>query len=60
MLFCLFLAALWSPAGIGLTSWRFYVLLSCEFVNFSYGVLGQVWYLIVLILIFAFLSSILK
>ena len=30
------------PAGKGLTSW-----LSCVFVTFPYGVLGQVWYLIV-------------
>ena len=30
---------LWSPAGKGLTS--------CVFVIFPYGVLGQVWYLIV-------------
>ena len=44
----LFIVALWSPAGKGLTSW-----LSCMcffffvFVTFSCGVLGQVWCLIV-------------
>ena len=42
--YCLafFLAVLWSPAGKGLTSW-----FSCIFVTSPYGVLGQVWYLIV-------------
>ena len=46
MLSCLFNAALWSPAGKGLTSW-----LSCVwcFVTFPCGVLGRVWYLIVFI-----------
>ena len=48
MLSCLFLAALWSPAGKGLSPW-----LSCVwcflvfFVTFPYGGLGQVCYLIV-------------
>ena len=44
MLFCLFIAALWLPAGNGLTSW-----LSCMwcFVTFPCSVLGQVWWLIV-------------
>ena len=41
------IAALWSPAGKGLTSWLFYVMFNCDFV--SYGILGRVWYLIVLI-----------
>ena len=46
MLSCLFISALWSPAGKGLTSWiSFYVLLC--FVTFPCGILGQVWYLIV-------------
>ena len=31
-----------------------YAMFSCAFVTFSYGVLGQWWYLIVSILIFAF------
>ena len=38
----LFICALWSPSGKGLTSW-----LSCEFVTFPLVILGQVWYLIV-------------
>ena len=43
----LFICALWSPAGKGLTSWLSFVVSNCEFV--SIGILGQVWYLIVLI-----------
>ena len=47
VLFCLFIATLWSLAGKGLTSW-----LSCElcfliFLSLSHGVLGQFWFLIV-------------
>ena len=42
-------AALWSPAGKGLTSWLSFVVLICMFVTFPFGILGQVWYLIVLI-----------
>ena len=45
----LFICALWSPAGKGLTSWFSFVVSDCEFVTFSIGILGQVWYLIVLI-----------
>ena len=37
---CVFLAALWSPAGKVFSCF-------CGFVTFPYGVLGQVWYLIV-------------
>ena len=44
MLSRLFIDALWSPAGKGLTSWLLFV-----FVTFSCGIPGQVWYLIVLI-----------
>ena len=44
---CLFIAALWSPAGKGLTSWLSFVMLNCVFVTFPCGILGQVWYLIV-------------
>ena len=44
MFSCLFIAALWSPAGKGLTSW---LKFSCVFVTFSCGVLGQVWYMII-------------
>ena len=35
-------AALWSPEGKGLTSWLLFVM-----VTFPFGILGQVWYLIV-------------
>ena len=48
MLSCLFIAALWSPAGKGLTSWLSYIydLILC-FVTFPCDVLDQVWYVIV-------------
>ena len=38
-----------SPAGKGLTSWLLFVMSNCDFVTFPCGILGQVWYLIVLI-----------
>ena len=42
----------------GLTSWLLFVISNCDFVTFSCGILGQVWYLIVLIPIFdVFLTS---
>ena len=47
MLSRLFIAALWSPAGEGLTSWLSFVMFNCVFVTFPCGILGQVWYLIV-------------
>ena len=47
MLLCLFIAALWSLAGKGLTSWLLFVMLNCVFVAFQCGILGQAWYLIV-------------
>ena len=50
MLWHLFIASLWSPAGKGLTSWLLFVMLNCVFVTFPCGILGQVWYLIVSIL----------
>ena len=31
---CLFICALWSPAGKGLTSWLLFVVSNCEFVTF--------------------------
>ena len=43
----LFICALWSPAGKGLTSWLSFVVSFCEFVTSNIGILGQVWYLIV-------------
>ena len=47
MLSRLFIAALWSPAGNGLTSWLLLVMFNCVFVTFLCGILGQVWYFIV-------------
>ena len=47
MLSCLFIVALWSPAGKGLTSWLSCMLCYLCFATFPCGVLGQVWYLIV-------------
>ena len=47
MLSCLFIAALWSPAGKGLTSWLLLVMFNYVFVTFPCGILGHVWYLIV-------------
>ena len=47
MLYRLLIAALWSPAGKGLTYGLSFVVLNCVVVTFSFGILGQVWYLIV-------------
>ena len=45
---CMFIAAFWSPAGKGANILTLlYVMVSCVFVTFPCGVLGQVWYLIV-------------
>ena len=49
MLSCLFIAALWSPAGKRLTSRLLFVMFKCDFVTFPCGILGQVWYSIVMI-----------
>ena len=43
---CLFIAALWPSAG---ASWLLFVRSNCDLVTFYCGVLGSVWYLIVLI-----------
>ena len=43
----LFICALRSPAGKGLTSWLSFVVSICEFVTSPCGILGQLWYLIV-------------
>ena len=44
----LFIGALWSPAGKGLTSWLSFVISGCEVVTFPLiGILGQMWCLIV-------------
>ena len=42
MLSRLFITALWSSAGKGLTSWLLFVMSSCDFVTFPCGILGQV------------------
>ena len=47
MLSRLFIAALWSPAGKGLTYLLSFVMFNCVFVTFSCGIPGHVWYLIV-------------
>ena len=49
MLLRLFIAALWSPAGKGPTSWLLFVMSNCDSFTFPCGILDQVWYLIVLI-----------
>ena len=48
MLSHLFIAALWSPDGKGLTSWLSFVKLNC-FVTFPCGILGQVWYMYLIV-----------
>ena len=45
----LYVDALWSPAGKGLTSCLSFVMSNCDVVTFPCGILGQVWYFIVLI-----------
>ena len=47
MLSRLFTAALWLPAGKGLTAWLLFVMFKCDFVTFPCVNLGHVWYLIV-------------
>ena len=47
MLLPLFIAALWSPTGKGLTSWPLFVMFNCVFITFPCGILGHVQYLIV-------------
>ena len=41
-----FIAALWTLAGKGLTYKLSFVKFNCVFVIFPYGILGQMWYLI--------------
>ena len=43
----LFICALWSPAGKGLTSWLSFVVSNCDFVTFPLVSWVRVWYLIV-------------
>ena len=47
MLSRLFIVALCTPAGKGLTSCLLFVMFNCVFVTFPCGILGQVGYLIV-------------
>ena len=48
MLWHLFIAALWSPKGKRLTSWLFiFCDVYCNLVTYPFGILGQLWYLIV-------------
>ena len=42
MLLRLFIAALWSPVGKGLTSQFLFVMFNCVFVTFPCGILGHV------------------
>ena len=49
MLSCLLIAALWSPAGKGLTSMLLFVMSNYDFVTLPCGILCHMWYLIVLI-----------
>ena len=53
---CLYYAVLSVPCSLVITCWErvdllalLCVMFSCVFVTIPYGVLGQVWYLIVLI-----------
>ena len=43
----LFVDALWSPDGTGVTSWLSFVMSNSVFVTFPCCILGQVWYLII-------------
>ena len=45
----LFISALWTSAGKGLTSLLLFVMSYCDFDTLQCGILCQVWYLIVLI-----------
>ena len=47
MLLSLFIGALWSPVGKGLTSVLSFVMFNCVFVAFTFGIMGQMWYMIV-------------
>ena len=42
MLSRLFIAALWSLAEKGLTTWLLFLTFNCNFVTFPCGILGQV------------------
>ena len=57
MISCLFIAALWPPAGKGLTYWLYVCDVLLCFVTYPFGVLGQVCYLIVSISDLCLLTS---
>ena len=39
----LFIAALWSTSGKGLTSWLLFVMSNSDFFTFPCAILGEVW-----------------
>ena len=47
MLLRLLIAALWLPAGKGLTFWLSFAMFNCVFCQFPCGFLGRMWYIIV-------------
>ena len=47
MLLRQYIASFWSLAGKELTSWLSFVMFNWVFVTFTFGILGQMWYLIV-------------
>ena len=49
MLSSLFIAAVWSPAGKGVTSWLSFVMFNCVLSRSHAVSCGKVWYLTVLI-----------
>ena len=46
-LYCVCLDFAFAHCCLGLSSWLSFVVLNCVFVTFPFGILGQVWYLIV-------------
>ena len=44
---CLFIDALWSSAGKGMTSWLSFVMSNCEVVTLPIGIMGRMWCLVV-------------
>ena len=56
----LFIVALWSPAGKGLTSWFSFVMSNCEFVTFplvSWVRRGTLLYRLLILLFFLLLQE---
>ena len=52
----LFIAALWSSVGKGLTSWLLFVIYYCDFVSLPCVIMSHSWYLIALIPDLCFLT----